>query len=204
MGLLLLPLRRCRCPLPQHFLRRQLDQSPGEQVIAYLCLYLIPGVILFVFVYFIVAILLPVYRYLRKKRAKYPTVAQDLRVRIKWWFQKVWNKAPTNKRSDAVFDWVLRPEVAYTWWYAALYNAVVRSVAMVSGRALHKKHPMQAQAHKERVVMLFPEKEGGAPGVRTKMRFNLRRLTRTFEDTLGRNLHLRKDLFLMLNLRGDK
>lgn len=73
----------------QNLLLKRLEQSTGEEVIAYLCLYLIPGIILFVFVYFIVAILLPIYRSLRKKRRKYPTVAQDLRLRIRWWFQKV-------------------------------------------------------------------------------------------------------------------
>lgn len=116
----------------------------------------------------------------------------------------MWNKAPTNKRTDAAIDWVLRPEVAYTWWYQALYNAVVRSVATVSGHSLMKKHPLQAQGIKERVVMLRPEKEGGPPGEHTKHRFNARRMQRTFEETLGRNLHLRKDLYLMLHLHGDK
>lgn len=180
----------------------------GESLVAALVRGLGAIFILFVLYAFVFAILLRQQRMLRRWRHAAPTVGEDLRHMFRWWVQRSWRDAPSNKRLDLTIDWVTRPEVRYTWAYSVLYSAVVRGVAAVAGgTALAKRHPTQHQAVTERAVLL----PGGPPGFNSPdepdprycPRYNLRAMMMVFEELLLVNKELRRELFFFMQTNNE-
>ncbi len=120
------------------------EMHVGEAILSVLVRGVGGLLIQFVLPAFVFAILLRQHRRLRRARHGAPTIWADLRNRWRWWRQRTWQHAPSNKAIDATIDWATRPEVRYSWAYGVLYNAIVRGVAAAAGGAtLAKAHPTQ-------------------------------------------------------------
>ncbi|KXZ54494.1 hypothetical protein GPECTOR_4g559 [Gonium pectorale] len=182
-----------------------LEAHTGEAIVSGVVRALAPLVLAFVLYAFVFAILLRQQRALRRLRHAAPTVWSDLRHMLRWWAQRSWRRAPSNKAIDALIDWATRPEVRYSWAYSTLYNAVVRGVAAVAGgSALARRHPTLHKATSERAVLLRAAGDHpDSPDSDACPRYNLRELISVFEGLLGANKELRRELYFFFNTNAE-